>query len=164
MDDTARGMSLNDAQSTCCFRETLETKLDGKKVFFEEFAERIIESSGALRSLLVGLQQLIDDGDQLFWIDRLFEVKIGQWFGGLKGFSHVSGYDHDRHGRVRFRSLDDGASIGITQTPVGDDGVVSVVLQLIDGVVGRAGRGDGMSGTLENGALESDHVGFVVDA
>src|SRR4051812_12668063 len=62
------------------------------------------------------------------------------------------------------RSLNNGASVGIAKAPVGDDGVIGVVLQFIDSVVSRAGGSDRVTGTFQDGALQCHHVGFVVDA
>src|SRR4051812_30508356 len=64
---------------------------------------------------------------------------------------------------MRFRSLHHCSAVRITESPIRYDRVVGVVLQLINSVVGRAGRGDGVAGTLQNGAFQGDYVGFVVN-
>src|SRR3954454_3753614 len=64
---------------------------------------------------------------------------------------------------MSLRSLHHCSAVRITESPIRYDGVVGVVLQLINSVVGRAGRGDGVAGTLQNGAFQGDYVGFVVN-
>jgi hypothetical protein len=62
-----------------------------------------------------------------------------------------------------FGGLHDGATIGISQTPVSYDGVVSVLFQLFNGVPGRRGCRDGVTGCFQDRALEGDNVGFIVN-
>src|SRR5256885_11914072 len=57
---------------------------------------------------------------------------------------------------MSFSSLHHGSAIGVAKAPVGYHGVVCIVLQLVDRVVGRAGGSDGVSGTLQNGAFRSE--------
>ncbi len=63
-----------------------------------------------------------------------------------------------------FCGLHHRASVGITQTPVGDYGVVSVVLQLFNGIPGGSGRSYCVAGRFQNGALQRNYVGLIIDA
>jgi len=65
---------------------------------------------------------------------------------------------------VVFGGLNDSATIGVAQTPVCNHGVVSVGLQFLDGIVRGGGSGNGMTGRLQDGTLQGNDAGFIVNA
>src|SRR5262249_29414942 len=73
------------------------------------------------------------------------------------------GHNHHGHTAQGLGGLDHGAAAGITQPPVGDHGVIGVVLELVDGVPCGGRGGHGVAGGLQDGALPSKDVRVLVD-
>src|ERR1051326_3623996 len=87
-------------------------------------------------SAVVRLKQLVDYGNELFGVDRLFKIQVGQRLSCLERLRNVPRYYDYGHAGVLFGGFDDGATVGVAQSPVSHDGVVSVVVQLLNRVMG----------------------------
>ena len=105
--------------------------------------------------MVAGLQQLVNDGDELFGVDRFFQVEIGQWFSSLEGFRHIGGNHYYGYGGLRLGSLHDGTAIAVPETPVGYHSIVGVMFQLTDCVLRGGGCGRLVPGGLQNGTLQA---------
>src|SRR5579864_3233409 len=65
---------------------------------------------------------------------------------------------------MRLGCLHHGPAIGVAQAPVGDDSIVGVCLELLDGILRRGGRGDRVSRRLQDCPLQVDDADLIVHA
>ena len=115
------------------------------------------------RRAVAGLEQLVNDRDQLFGIDWLFQVQVGEGFSSLESLGDIATDNHDRRSGMRLGGLHNGAAIGVAEAPVGYDRVIGIVFELLDRVVSRSGRRDDVAGSFQDCALQGDDMRFVVD-